>query len=114
MKSEYGTCRYTNKNLYPEVKECKISFINDEPYLFTQESVIGKNGSGHFYRRLPHGLYLYYRREGAEEVLYNAQHEPLWRGERMEVLNEGVILHDADGKSRKVLYMDIIFGNVDG
>lgn len=73
-----------------------------------------ENGSGHFYRRLPHGLYLYYRREGAEEVLYNAQHEPLWRGERMEVLNEGVILHDADGKSRKVLYMDIIFGNVDG
>lgn len=113
MMEEDDTYYYTCPDLYPRIRECKVSFINDEPYLFTQDFIVGKNDSGHFYRRLPHGLYLYYRREGEEDVLYNAQLEPLWRGERIEVLNEGVVLHAAGGKSRKALYMDILFGNVD-
>ena len=86
--------------------------INDEPYLFTRDFIVGKNSSAHFYRRLPHGLYLYYRREEKEDVLYNAQLEPLWRGKSLEVLNDGVILHDTGEESRKVLYMDMLFGDV--
>lgn len=112
MRSEDNTYLYTDRNLYPEVKECKVSLINDEPYLFTPDFIVGKNSGSHFYRRLPHGLYLYYRREGKEDVLYNAQLEPLWRGGKIEVLNEGMVLHDTDGKSRKVEYLDLLFGNV--
>lgn len=112
MRAEDDTYRYTDRNLYPRVKECKVSLINDEPYLFTRDFIVGKNSSGHFFRRLPHGLYLYYRHEGKEDVLYNAQLEPLWRGGKIEALNEGMVLHDTDGKSRKVEYMDLLFGNV--
>ena len=104
---------YTGRNVYPEAKECKVSSINDEPFFFTQDFIVGKESSSHFYRRLPHGLYLYYRREGQEEVLYNAQLEPIWRGRRIEVLNEGVILHPADGRPQKISYMDIIFGQAE-
>ena len=112
MVSEDGIYYYTCPNLYPQVNECKVSLINDEPYLFTRDFIVGKNSGSHFYRRLPHGLYLYYRREGEEDVLYNAQLEPLWRGGKIEVLNEGMVLHDTDGKSRKVEYLDVLFGNV--
>lgn len=112
MRTEDDRYHYTSRDLYPQVNECRVSLINDEPYLFTREFIVGKNSSGHYYRRLPHGLYLYYRREMEEDVLYNAQLEPLWRGGSLEVLNDGVILHEADGKSRKVLYMDMLFGDV--
>ncbi len=104
---------YTSRDSYPMTEECKVSLINDELYFFTQDFIVGKDSNSHFYHRLPHGLYLYYRREEEDEVLYNAQLEPLWRGKKIEVLNEGVILHNADGQSRKVLYMDILFGYVE-
>lgn len=112
MRTKDDRYHYTSRDLYPQVNECRVSLINDEPYLFTQDFIVGKNSSGHFFRRLPHGLYLYYRREGKEDVLYNAQLESLWLGEKIEVLNDGMILYDADGKSRKVEYMDLLFGNV--
>ncbi len=88
-----------------------FSMINGEPYIFTPEFIAGRDSGDHFYRRLPHGLYLYYRREGKEDVLYDARLEPLWRGGSIEVLNDGVILRGAGGESRKVPYMDIIFGD---
>jgi len=112
MRTEDDRYHYTGRDLHPQASECRVSLINDEPYLFTPDFIVGKNSSAHFYRRLPHGLYLYYRHEGKEEVLYNAQLEPLWRGGKIEVLNEGMVLHDTDGKSRKVLYMDMLFGDV--
>lgn len=112
MRTEDDRYHYTSRDLHPQANECKVSLINDEPYLFTRDFIVGKNSSTHFYRRLPHGLYLYYRHEGKEDVLYNAQLEPLWRGGKIEALNEGMILHDADGKSREVLYMDMLFGDV--
>ena len=111
MRTEDDRYHYTGRDLHPQASECRVSLINDEPYLFTPDFIVGKNSSAHFYRRLPHGLYLYYRHEGKEEVLYNAQLEPLWCGKKIDVLNEGMVLHDADGKSRKVLYMDMLFGD---
>jgi len=113
MKRNSLIYHYTNRDFYPEVKVCKVSLINDEPFFFTQDFIVGKYSNKHFYHRLPHGLYLYYRREGKNEVLYNAQLEPIWRGKKIEVLNDGVVLHSADGQSRDVLYMDIIFGHVE-
>lgn len=112
MRTEDDRYHYTGRDLHPQASECKVSLINDEPYLFTRDFIVGKNSSAHFYRRLPHGLYLYYRREEKEDVLYNAQLEPLWRGKSLEVLNDGVILHDTGEESRKVLYMDMLFGDV--
>ncbi len=113
MKRNSLIFHYTNRDFYPGVKECKVSFINDEPFFFTQDFIVGKYSNKHFYHRLPHGLYLYYRREGKKDVLYNAQLEPIWRGKKIEVLNDGMILYALDGQSRKVLYMDIIFGHIE-
>lgn len=57
-------------------------------------------------------MFLYYRIIEDQSILYNAQLEAIWMGTQIEILHDGLILHKSDGTTQKVLYLDLIFGNV--
>lgn len=103
---------YTNREIYPKTEVCTIVSIGEKQYISTEGFIVGNDNASEFYHRLPHGMYLYYRIIEGQSILYNAQLEAIWMGTQIEILHDGLILHKSDGTTQKVLYLDLIFGNV--
>ena len=79
-------------------------------YLFTRDYLVGSNG-GEF-RCFRNGFLYFYKRVGADAVLYNNLLHEVWRGERIEETADGCLLYDhGSPKPREVSLAGHIFEN---
>lgn len=104
-RSYYPRC--TGRGMYPRTVPCTLGTIEGKEYILTEKFIVGKADAGDLYYRLPCCMSVYYRESDGRSILYNARLEPLWSGERVDVLHDSLVLHEPDGTVRKVSYPDL-------